>query len=92
MSGVKPLVSNSSSLIWLDKIGRLRLLKTLFREVLVPRRVYFEATTNERSADSILISEAVRDEWLKVSGERMEGVSLLASRSGIHLGERCAWT
>ncbi len=62
-------------------------MKTLFGEVVVPRRVYFEATTNERSVDSILISEAVRDGWLKVSEEEMEGSSLLAERSGIHLGE-----
>lgn len=87
MSGGKPVVSNSSPLIWLAKIGRLGLLKTLFGEVVVPRKVYFEVTTNGRSAEAILISEALRDGWLKISEEEVESTNLLASRAGIHLGE-----
>lgn len=81
------MVSNSSPLIWLAKIGRLVLLKILFGGVIVPRRVYEEATLKRRSADSVLISKAVEDGWIRVSDEEMEEASILADRSGIHLGE-----
>lgn len=80
------MVSNSSPLIWLTKIGRLMLLKIIFEGVILSRRVY-EETTLEGSADSILISKAVEDGWIKVSEEEIEEASVLADRSGIHLGE-----
>jgi len=80
-------VSNSSPLIWLAKIGRLVLLKTLFGEVVIPRRVYEETTLEKQSADAILIGKAVEDGWIKVSEEKMEEVYALAGVSGIHLGE-----
>jgi len=87
MSGRKPVVSNSSPLIWLAKIGRLMLLKTLFTEVIIPRRVYAEATLEKQSADAVLISKAIEDGWIKVSGEEMEEADVLAEASGVHLGE-----
>jgi len=86
MSSRKPVVSNSSPLIWLAKIGRLDLLKIVFREVVKTRRVY-EKTASEKSADSILISKAVEDGWIKVSQENLEDAAVLAERAGIHLGE-----
>jgi len=81
------VVSNSSPLIWLAKIGKLKLLKTVFGGVIVPKRVYEEATLDKQSADSVLIDKAVEDGWIKVSEEEMEEASILADRSGIHLGE-----
>lgn len=81
------MVSNSSPLIWLAKIGRLVLLKTVFGGVIVPRKVYEEAALKRRSADSILIGKAVEDGWIKVSEEEMDEASVLADRSGTHLGE-----
>jgi len=87
MSDRKPVVSNSSPLIWLAKIGRLVLLKTLFGEVVIPRRVHEETTLEKQSADAILIGKAVEDGWIKVSEEKMEEADALAGVSGIHLGE-----
>jgi len=87
MSDGKPVVSNSSPLIWLAKIGRLVLLKTLFGEVVIPRRVYEETTLKKQSADAILIGKAVEAGWIKVSEEKMEEADALAGVSGIHLGE-----
>ncbi len=80
-------MSNSSPLIWLAKIGKLTLLKTVFGEVIVPKKVYEEATLDKQSADSVLISKAVEDGWIKVSEEKMGEAKVLADRSGIHLGE-----
>jgi predicted nucleic acid-binding protein len=73
-------------LIWLAKIGRLDLMRIVFGEVAVPRRVYEEAAS-ERSSDSILICKAVEDGWIKVSEEGLEEAAVLAERAGIHLGE-----
>jgi len=87
MSSAKPVVSNSSPLIWLAKIGRLALLKALFGEIIVPRRVYEEAALQKQSADAVLISKAVEEGWIKVSEERVEQAEALARVSGIHLGE-----
>lgn len=87
MSGRKPVVSNASPLIWLAKIGKLLLLKTIFGEVIVPRKVYEEATLEKRSADSVLIGKGVEKGWIKISEEEMEEASVLAEVSGIHLGE-----
>jgi len=87
MSREKPIVCNSSPLIWLAKIGRLALLKTLFNEIIVPRRVYKEAALQKQSADAILIDKAVEEGWIKVSDENLEEAEALASASGIHVGE-----
>ena len=38
-----PIVSNTSPLIWLSKIGKITLLKKLFDEVIIPKEVYKEA-------------------------------------------------
>ena len=81
------MVSNSSPLIWLAKIGRLTLLKPLFGQVVIPRRVYEEATLEKQSADAVLISKAIEDGWIKVSEEKMEEAGVLAGVSGVHLGE-----
>lgn len=87
MSCVKPVVSNSSPLIWLAKIGRLRLLEKLFGHVVVPRRVYEEVALGKQSADAILVSKAVEEGWIKVSEENLEEAKALTSVSGLHLGE-----
>lgn len=42
-----PIVSNTSPLIWLSKVGRIKLLKKLFGEVIIPEEVYIEAVEKE---------------------------------------------
>jgi len=81
------VVSNSSPLIWLAKIGRLKILRGLFGEIVIPMRVYEESALRKRSADAVLIGRAVEEGWIKVSEERMEEADTLAGVSGIHLGE-----
>jgi len=86
MSSGERVVINSSPLIWLAKINRLSLLKALFGEVIIPRKVYTE-TTLEQSADSILIGKAVEEGWIKVLEEEAKEAKTLAEVSNIHLGE-----
>jgi len=87
MSDEKPVVSNTSPLIWLAKIGKHTLLKNLFGEIIIPKRVYKEATLEKQSADAVLISKAIEDGWIRVPEEKIEEADVLASVSGIHLGE-----
>lgn len=44
------MISNSSPLIHLSKIGRLHLLRNLFQEILVPEEVLLESTENSNGA------------------------------------------
>lgn len=85
MSGEAGAVSNSSPLIWLAKINRLGILKSLFGEVVVPEKVRVEVSSGG-SADSLIIREAFAEGWLRVSGE-VEDASALAGVSGLHPGE-----
>jgi hypothetical protein len=87
MSGGRPVVSNSSPLIWLAKIGKLTLFKAVFGRVIVPKRVYEEAALERRSAGSISMGKAVEDGWIRVYEAEMEEARALADRSGLHLGE-----
>jgi len=70
-----PVVSNSTPLIHLAKIGRLELLREFFGEVLIPEAVYRECVIEGKgSEDAKLIENAgwirverIRDERLKKS-------------------------
>lgn len=62
------VISNSSPLIYLAKIGKIDLLKKLFRQVFIPQEVYYEVVTKGReigAAEVIEISDAV-GKWIKV--------------------------
>lgn len=61
-------------------------MRIIFGEVIVPRRVYEETALGE-SADSLLISRAVEEGWIKVSGEKIDEAGILAERARIHSGE-----
>jgi len=86
MSGAIVVVSDSSPLIWLAKINRLRLVKALFEEVLIPSRVRDE-TVSGLTADSIVIREALAEGWIRVSAEEIGAASELVEVSGLHRGE-----
>lgn len=64
-----PIVSNSSPLIWLSKIGRIILLKKLFGEVIIPEEVYREAVERglrEGFSDALAIKECVDKGWIRI--------------------------
>ena len=86
MSGRERVVCDSSPLIWLAKINRLSLLRWLYGEVDVPRRVWVEVSSGGH-ADSLLIREASEMGWIRVSEVEVSGASDLVGVSGVHLGE-----
>jgi len=65
-----PVVSNTSPLIWLSKVGKISLLKELFVEITVPEEVYKEAVENGLSggfSDGLAVKECFDQGWIKVA-------------------------
>ena len=89
-----PIVSNTSPLIWLSKIGRITLLKKLFGEVIVPEEVYKEAVERglqEGFSDVLAIKECIDQGWIKISKLDEREIKLcqrmMEHAFEIHLGE-----
>jgi predicted nucleic acid-binding protein len=87
------IVSNSGPLIHLAKIGRLRLLKELFGEVIIPYEVKFEVVDrgkDEGIADAFLIEDEINNGWIKINLSNNNKVKEVADRVGIDIGEVAA--
>ena len=89
-----PVVSNTSPLIWLAKIGRIILLKRLFSEVTIPEEVYREAVEKglkEGFSDALAIKECIEQGWIKISKLNESEIKLckkmMEHAFEIHLGE-----
>jgi predicted nucleic acid-binding protein len=61
-----PVVSNTSPILNLAIIGKLELLRTQCREVLIPPAVLHELRVNEDLPGSIVIREALNAGWIQV--------------------------
>jgi len=80
------VVSDTTPLITLLKVGRLSILHSLFGEVRIPEAVFFEAAGNETfkdEADKIRNSEYIK--VVKVRDQRQ--VEFLQRATGLDLGE-----
>ena len=92
---MKTIVSDSTPLIFLAKVGRLDLLKDVFEKVSIPEAVFNEAVTQGKAiqmSDASIIEAAV-GRWIRV--KRVEaGVeseySFLDDNMRLGLGERGA--
>ncbi len=63
------IVSNSTVLIYLAKIGKLNLLKNLFGKVLIPSEVFAEVVIRgkeQKHSDAFVVEKAVEDGWIDV--------------------------
>ena len=81
------IVSNSTVLIYLAKIGRLSLLKELFREVSIPEEVFTEVVIRgkeQEHPDAFIVEKEVKDGWIYV--KHIEAVEVLGN-FGIDPGE-----
>lgn len=81
------MVSNSTVLIYLAKIGKLSLLKKLFRKVLIPVEVFNEVVIRGKEnqhPDAFVIEAAVEEGWIEV--KEIEAVAEL-EEFGIDSGE-----
>lgn len=81
------IVSNSTVLIYLAKIGKLTLLKRLFRKVLIPTEVFNEVIIKGKEhqhPDAFVIERAVEEGWIEV--KNIEAIKEL-EEFGIDAGE-----
>ncbi|MBS7632839.1 DUF3368 domain-containing protein [Candidatus Bathyarchaeota archaeon] len=93
------IVSNTSPLIWLSKVGKIILLKKLFGEVIIPEEVYREAVEKglkEGFSDALAIKECIEQGWIKIS--KLDGreiklcEKMMEHAFEIHFGEAQAIT
>jgi len=89
-----PIVSDTSPLIWLSKMGKLDLLKKLFGEVVIPEEVFKESVDRglrEGFSDALIIKECFDQGWIRVSKLNEKEVKLsqkiVEHAFEIHLGE-----
>jgi predicted nucleic acid-binding protein len=67
---VQGVVSNSTPLIYLAKIGKLDLLRILFGETLIPKEVWIEVVEKGKSLgqkDAYVVENAIAQGWIKVA-------------------------
>lgn len=81
------IVSNSTVLIYMAKIGKLNLLKRTFTDVLIPVEVFNEVVVNgkkQQHFDAFLVEEAIEEGWIKV--KKIE-INKILIDFGIYMGE-----
>lgn len=59
------MISNSTPLIFLSKIGKLALLRRLFREIIIPVAVQREVLVEGKPGYAV-IQEALAEKWIKI--------------------------
>jgi predicted nucleic acid-binding protein len=79
-------VINASPLIYLAKLGVLRLLSQLFSEIWTSREVREEVLRNKREPEVPLLEEAFSN-WLKVYSLRDASLLIKLKKLNIHAGE-----
>lgn len=89
-----PVISDTSPLIWLAKVGKITLLKDLFGEVIIPQEVYIEAVEKGLQygfTNAQTIKECINEGWIKLSKLNSKDQSILQKisehASEIHSGE-----
>ena len=60
------IISNTSPLIHLAKVGKLELLKDMFGVVHTPLSVYNEVLKQPRNTETVIIKKAVNEGWIKL--------------------------
>lgn len=66
------IISNTSPLIHLAKVGKLELLKSLFKAVQIPLSVYNEIIKNPKNTETVIIKKAVEEGWLRTEKVTLE--------------------
>lgn len=87
------IVSNSGPLIHLARIDRLKLLKDLFEDVIIPHEVKLEVVDrgkDEGMADAFLIETEIENGWIVINRGNDNKVKEIAVSAGIDIGEASA--
>jgi predicted nucleic acid-binding protein len=92
------ITSNTSPIIALAKIGRLKMLKDLYGTVVISRFVKVESVDRGKelgAADALEIERAIKEGWIKVADltrRQKQTVQRLISEARVGLGEAEALT
>jgi len=77
------IVSNSTVLIYLAKIGKLNILKKLFKKILIPAEVFNEVVIRGKEHqhfDAVIVERSVEEGWIEVkditANEELEGFGI----------------
>ncbi len=73
------IVSNTSPLIYLAKLGKLELLKRLFNKIIIPWAVYEEVVLRGKERgfiDATIIENAINNDWIEVKKIIAEDINL----------------
>ncbi len=88
------VISDSTPLIWLAKIGKISLLKKLYKEVAIPTEVYDEVIINglkQGFSDALVIKDCIDKNWVKVKtldDKQTEGSQMILEHAQeLHPGE-----
>jgi len=83
------IISNASPIIYLSKIGQLKLLKNIFKFVIIPYEVYEETVVKGKEKgfqDALFIENAIREGWLKIKKIKIKK-ELIKFAPELELGE-----
>lgn len=83
------VVSNSSPLIYLSKLGKLELLRKLFKEILIPKEVFNEVVLRGKEgkfSEVLVIEDAIHERWIRIKGIKIDR-RLLKFAPELDLGE-----
>lgn len=85
-----PVVSDASPLLLLAKIGKLNLLKELYKEIVIPLQVRNEFIKYNDKA-SYLIRSEIENGWIQLKDiEISPEIERLGEKLGLHKGEKAA--
>ncbi len=79
------IISNSTPIIHLGKIGHLSLLQKCFGKVSLTEEVLLEISTLPQSLEAILLRQAIAEKWIEV--EKILLARELEPFSGLDVGE-----
>ncbi|MAG75357.1 MAG: hypothetical protein CL811_01245 [Colwelliaceae bacterium] len=65
------MISNTSPLIFLAKIGKIKILKELFKEITIPKSVK-EELLEKNKLDSKIIVKTLEEDWIKITNPKDE--------------------
>ena len=82
------ILSNATPLIYLAKIGKLDLLRSLYKEVSIPEEVYKEVVKGKENKffDALIIDKSIKDGWIKIKKIKVKK-EIESFASEIDLGE-----
>lgn len=79
------IISNSTPIIHLGKVGYLHLLQKCFSRITIPEEVFVEISAFPESLESILLRRALTEKWIEM--EKVPMAKELESFSELDIGE-----